>query len=73
MMRSLSNVEVVAVSLYSGGISSLYLHVKRRFVPNVSVVEMTLCHGKPAACHIACELQAACACNITFKNRASYI
>ena len=52
MMRLLGNVEVVAISFHSGGISSLFLHsaardkVKRRFISNVSVVNITLRHGK---------------------------
>jgi len=62
MARSLSNVEVVAVSFHSGGISSLFLHsaardkVKGRFISNVSVLNITLCHGKHVACHVAYEL-----------------
>ena len=51
-MRLLGNVEVVAVSFHSGRISALFLHgaardkVKRHFISNVSVVNITLCHGK---------------------------
>jgi hypothetical protein len=52
MMRLLGNVEVVAVSYHSGGISSIFLHsatrdkVKRCFISIVSVVNITLCHWK---------------------------
>jgi hypothetical protein len=62
MTRSLGNVEVVAVSFHSGAISSPFVHsatrdkVKGCFILNVSVVNVTLCHGKHVACHVAYEL-----------------
>jgi len=36
--------------------------VKGCFILKVSVVNVTPCHGKHVACHVACELQAGCAC-----------
>lgn len=39
-------------------------NLKRRFILNVSVVNVTLFHGKHVACNVACEVQAVCTCNI---------
>jgi hypothetical protein len=70
MKRSVGNVEVVVVSFNSGVNSFLFQQCaarekfKRCFILSVSMVNITLYHGKHVACNDACELQAACACNI---------